>query len=77
MASPNENWLFRGLMAPSEQILVFWRPDGQSEQILTFGAHACSSPNILGQIFEILSVHKSQIFENFQEALPPIIGGPH
>ena len=67
---------FRGLMAPSAQIWVFWRPDGQSEQILTFGTHDYGSPNILGEIFEISSVHKSQNFENFQKALPPIIRRP-
>ena len=49
---------------------------GQSEQILTLGAHACCNPNIFGEIFEILSVHKSQIFGNFHQALPPIFRGP-
>src|SRR5882672_8186458 len=63
---------FRGLMAPSEQIWVFLRPDGQSEQILTLGAHACCSPNIFGENFEISSVRKSQIFGNLHQALPPI-----
>src|SRR6266481_1751828 len=67
---------FRGLMALSEQIWVFLRPDGQSEQILTLEAHACCSLNIFGEIFEILSVHKSQIFGNFHQALLPIFRGP-
>ena len=54
----------------------FWWPDGQSKQILTFGTHACCNPNIFWEIFEISSVHKSQIFENFHLALPPIFRGP-
>jgi hypothetical protein len=38
--------------------------------------HACSNLNIFGEIFDILSVHKTQIFKNFHLALPTIIGGP-
>ena len=34
---------------------------------------ACCDPNILGEFFENLSVHNTQIFENFHLALPPII----
>jgi hypothetical protein len=52
------------------------RPDGQSEQILTFSVYACCNPNIFGEIFEILSVHKTEIFGNFHLASSPIIGGP-
>jgi hypothetical protein len=69
------NWLFSGPDGASEQIWVFWRPDGQSEQILTFEAHAYCSPNIFEEICKISSVHKSQIFENFHQALPPIFRG--
>ena len=68
--------VFRRLMAPSEQIWVFLRPDGQSEQILTFLANAYYNPNILGENFEILSVHLRQVFGNFHLALPPIFRGP-
>ena len=32
--------------------------------------------NILGEIFEILSVHLSQVFRNFHLALPLIFRGP-
>jgi hypothetical protein len=52
------------------------RPDGQSEQILTFLVYACCNPNIFGKNFEILSVHKTEIFGNFHLASSPIIGGP-
>src|SRR5882672_10656972 len=75
MASPNKNRLFSGPDAVRTN-LGFLRPDGQSEQILTLGAHACCSPNIFGEIFEISSVHKSQMFGNFHQALPPIFRGP-
>jgi len=67
---------FQGLMTLSKQIWVFLRPDGQSEQILTLGAHACCSLSIFGEIFEISCIHKSQIFGNFHQALPPIFRGP-
>jgi hypothetical protein len=60
----------------SEQIWQFLRPDGQSEQILTFLVYACCNLNIFGEIFEILSVHKTEIFGNFHLASSPIIGGP-
>ena len=75
-ASPNKFGLFWGLMGQSEQICGILRPDGQSEQNLTFWANACCSPNILGEIFEFLSVHLSRIFRNFHLALPPIFRGP-
>jgi len=52
------------------------RPDGQSEQILTFGTHAYCSLNILGEFFEILSIHESQIFKNIYQALLAIFKGP-
>ena len=61
----------------SERIWHFLRPDGQSEQILTFLVYACCNPNIFGEIFEILSVHKTEIFGNFHLASSPIIGGPY
>ena len=67
---------FRGLISQSEQISIFWRPDGPSKQNLTSSVQACCDPNILGEIFEILSIHNTQIFENFHLALPPIIRGP-
>ena len=60
----------------SERIWHFLRPDGQFEQILTFLVYACCNPNIFGEIFEILSVHKTEIFGNFHLASSPIIGGP-
>ena len=63
-------------MAQSGKIRGFLRPDGQSEQKLTIWANACCNPNILGEIFEFLSVHISQIFRNFHLALPPIFRGP-
>ena len=59
-----------------EQIWHFGGPDGQSEQILVFLMYACSNLNIFGEILEILSIHKTQIFRNFHLALPPIIRGP-
>ena len=67
---------FRGLVAQSGKIQGFLRPDGQSEQKLTIWANACCNPNILGEIFEFLSVHISQIFRNFHLALPAIFRGP-
>ena len=68
-----QKWQF---WSQSEQIWHFGGPDGQSEQILVFSTHAWSNPNIFGEIFEILSVHKTGIFGNFHLASPPIIGGP-
>ena len=44
--------------------------------ILTIFANACSGPNILGQILEILSEHIARNFGNFHLASSPIIGGP-
>jgi len=75
-ANLNKIAVFWGLISQSEQISIFWRPDGPSEQNLTVSVQACCDPNILGEIFEILSVHNTQIFENFHLALPPIIRGP-
>jgi hypothetical protein len=43
---------------------------------LTFSVHTCSNPNIFGEFFENLSVHKTGIFRNFHLASSPIIGGP-
>ena len=73
LPSESEITIFWG---QSEQIWIFLRPDGPSEQSLAFSVHACCDPNIFGEIFEILSVHNAQIFGNFHLASPPIIGGP-
>ena len=43
---------------------------------MTFLVHASCNPNIFGENFKIVSIHKSQIFGNFHQALSPIIGGP-
>jgi hypothetical protein len=64
------------MIGQSKQIWHFGGPDGPSKKILVFSTHACSILNIFGEIFEILSVHKTQIFGNFHLALPPIIRGP-
>jgi hypothetical protein len=46
-----QKWQF---WSQSKQIWHFWGPDGQSKQILVFSKDACSNPNIIGEIFEIL-----------------------
>ena len=50
---------------------------------ITVGKYLCSKssvmeyyPNILGEIFEILSEHISRIFRNFHLVLSPIFRGP-
>jgi hypothetical protein len=60
----------------SEHIWHFLRSDGQSKQISTFLVYACCNLNIFGKIFEILSIHKTEIFGNFHLASSPIIRGP-
>jgi hypothetical protein len=74
--NPNKIGVFLCLIGQSEQIWAFLRPDAQSEQILTCWVNACCNPNIFGEIFENLSVHKAQIFGKFHLALPPIVRGP-
>ena len=57
-----------------KQILGFLRPDRQSEQIWLFGLMLAKVQTFWRDIFEILSVHQSQIFENLHLASPPIFG---
>ena len=61
-----------GRVGQSEQNWAFL-PD-ESEQILTFSVYPCCSPNILSEIFEILSIHISHIFF-FHLASPSIFRG--